>query len=87
MCCDVDMSFEAIENGHLECLKRAYKNKCVWNKEVCKHAVGYWQLDCLKFAHENDCPWDEDLCDYAEDIFEIRCLEYIIKNYYTYKLN
>ena len=88
MCCDFDMPFEAIENGHLECLQRAYKNNCVWNEGICNHAPYYGQLECLKFALENGCPCD-DLCliDIAEENGEIGCLEYICENSYTYEFN
>lgn len=53
----------AIKNNHLECLKKAYKNGCEWNSDVC-NALGLLNhKECLLYAHENDCDWEFCTCD------------------------
>jgi hypothetical protein len=45
--------------GHLEVLKWARPNHCLWDKAMCDCADGSGQLEVLQWLREHRCPWDE----------------------------
>jgi hypothetical protein len=52
----------AAGNGHLDCLKYAHENGCIWDEDTCWQAAFSGNLDCLKYAIENNCPYDKQEC-------------------------
>lgn len=57
----------AVQNNHLGCLKKAYKNGCEWNSDVCKTLGLLNHKECLLYAHENRCDWDFCTCDEVDN--------------------
>lgn len=57
----------AIQNNHVNCLKKAYKNGCEWNSEVCKVLGFLNHKKSLLYAHENRCDWDFCTCDEVDN--------------------
>lgn len=57
----------AVQNNHLGCLKKAYKNGCEWNSDVCKKLGLLNHKECLLYAHENRCDWDFCTCDEVDN--------------------
>ena len=70
---------KAAGKGHLECLKYARKNGCLWDS-TCWNAAGNGHLDCLRYARENGCSWDEGTCSYAALNGHLDCLKYAREN-------
>ncbi|ATZ81203.1 ankyrin repeat domain-containing protein [Bodo saltans virus] len=71
---------DATENGHLECLKYAHENGCIWDEWTCACAARKGHLECLKYAHENGCPWDVMTCASAAQKGHLECLKYAHEN-------
>jgi len=70
----------AAKNGHLNCLKYARENGCLWGKMTCSNAAEQGHLDCLKYAHENGCFWDQTTCSKAAKNGHLECLKYAHQN-------
>jgi hypothetical protein len=73
----------AVQNNHLECLKKAYKNGCEWNSDICNMLMLLNHKTCLLYAHENKCDWDWCTCDSGSGNF-YECVENglnLIKNH------
>jgi hypothetical protein len=51
----------AARGGHLDLLKWARKNGCLWNSNTCTNAARGGHLELLKWARENGCPWDSNV--------------------------
>ena len=51
-------------NGHLEMLKWARLNGCIWNADVCANAALNGHLDVLQWARNENppCPWTVNTC-------------------------
>ena len=60
----------AVQNNHLECLKKAYKNGCEWNSDICNMLMLLNHKTCLLYAHENKCDWDWCTCDEVDGDIE-----------------
>lgn len=48
----------AAEGGHLELMKWAHKNQCIWSAYTAGEAAYYGHFDLLKWMVENGCPVD-----------------------------
>lgn len=59
----------AIQNNHVKCLKKAFKNGCEWNSDVCNILMLLNHREGLLFAHSNECEWDWCTCDSVDDNF------------------
>ena len=57
-------SYAAI-GGHLDILKWARENGCLWNANTCTWATKYGHFNILKWARTNGCPWNKDTCGFA----------------------
>ena len=53
----------AIQNNHLKCLTKAFKNGCEWNSDVCNMLMLLNHKECLLYAHLNNCDWDLCICE------------------------
>jgi hypothetical protein len=53
----------AIQNNHIDCLKKAFKNGCEWNSYICNMLMLLNHKECLLYAHSNGCDWDFCTCD------------------------
>jgi len=53
----------AIQNNHVDCLKKAYENGCEWKSEICNMLMLLNHKECLQYAHSNGCDWDFCTCD------------------------
>jgi len=74
------VSIIAAGKRHIECLKYAYKNGCLWDEVTCWHAARAGYIECLKYAHENGCPWNEFTCAGAAFNGHLECLKYAHEN-------
>lgn len=69
----------ATENGHLQCLKHAYKHGCPWDKltrteDAEKVAKRLWEL--TSYRYENDSPWSCSTCESAAEHGHLECLKF-----------
>lgn len=71
---------KSVENGYLDCLIYAYRNRCFWYKGTCAIASKHGNLNCLKFLRENNCPWNEYTAFYAAGYDRLDCLKFCYEN-------
>lgn len=68
---------QAVEGGHLECLRFAHENGWFCSKAVTEAAVQFGRPACLKYAFQHQCPFDaQTLCQQAYQAGHVACLRY-----------
>jgi hypothetical protein len=70
----------AIKGGHLDVLKWARLNDCIWDEDLCDYAAQYGRLDILKWARANQAPWDEFTCSIAAQHGHLHILKWARAN-------
>lgn len=76
-CFSLDWQYKlqhAIQNNHVDCLKKAYENGCKWKSEICNMLMLLNHKECLQYAHSNGCDWDFCTCDEVDGNFNT-CVE------------
>lgn len=70
----------AADNGWLDLLKYAHKNKCYWDKQTSYCAVKHGNLEIFKYLHENGCRFSANTCDVAIIKGHFEVLKYAYEN-------
>ena len=55
----------AAHGGHLEVLRWARENDCLWDEDVCAAAARSGHLEVIQWAREHGALWNEDTCTFA----------------------
>jgi hypothetical protein len=71
--------FNAVRNGHLECLKEARRIGVPWGVVECSVAASKNNIELLKYMRERGCSWDASTVQSAAAC-AYECLQYAIEN-------
>ncbi len=71
----------AAGNGHLECLKYAYENKCSYINWALVYASENGHLECLKYLYEKENDWNNWTPVYAAKNGHLDCFKYCFERW------
>ena len=75
-----DVCNEAVQYGHLECLRYAHEHGHPWDEWTCTFAADHGQLECLRYAHENGAEWGWWTMGWACAGGHLNCVRYAHEN-------